>query len=213
VRTIVPLFAGIYKRGAGLGPAIAFLFLAPAANILALAYTGGVIGVDLAVARLVLSLTFGIGIGLIMALLFHRDELAREHDAQEVVPAETPQPIHRPALLFLLVMVALLLAGTLKLGFLTRAYASFTLPVAGIDAYQGWLHRLVPFERSAEAQLHRSCVRATSADRTRFGAAVEQQRWRCHFLLAWAKATASDWAATRLRPPDGASSESLQQRS
>ncbi len=46
--TIVPLFAGIHKKGAGLGPAITFLFFAPAANILALVYTGGVIGVDLA---------------------------------------------------------------------------------------------------------------------------------------------------------------------
>src|SRR5574339_917674 len=54
--TIVPLFAGIYKKGAGLGPAITFLFFAPAANILALIYTGGVIGADLALARLLLSL-------------------------------------------------------------------------------------------------------------------------------------------------------------
>ncbi|MBP6490345.1 MAG: permease, partial [Thauera sp.] len=61
--TIVPLFAGIYKKGAGLGPAITFLFFAPAANILALVYTGGIIGPDLAIARFVLSLTFGIGIG------------------------------------------------------------------------------------------------------------------------------------------------------
>jgi uncharacterized protein len=53
--TIVPLFAGIYKKGAGLGPAITFLFFAPAANILALVYTGGVIGMDLAFARLFLS--------------------------------------------------------------------------------------------------------------------------------------------------------------
>src|SRR5574339_626153 len=59
--TIVPLFAGIYKTGAGLGPAITFLFFAPAANILALAYTGVAIGPDLALARLLLSLVFGIG--------------------------------------------------------------------------------------------------------------------------------------------------------
>lgn len=63
--TIVPIFAGIYKKGAGLGPAITFLFFAPAANILALVYTGGIIGVDLAFARLFLSLAFGIGIGKI----------------------------------------------------------------------------------------------------------------------------------------------------
>src|SRR5512147_477055 len=77
--TIVPLFAGIYKKGAGLGPAITFLFFAPAANILALVYTGGVIGPDLAIARLLLSLVFGIGIGLIMALIFSRSDQA--HDA------------------------------------------------------------------------------------------------------------------------------------
>src|SRR5512143_3102982 len=76
--TIVPLFAGIYKKGAGLGPAITFLFFAPAANILALIYTGGVIGADLAFARLLLSLTFGIGIGMIMALIFRHEDF--EHD-------------------------------------------------------------------------------------------------------------------------------------
>src|SRR5512143_4229756 len=76
--TIVPLFAGIYKKGAGLGPAITFLFFAPAANILALVYTGGVIGPDLAIARLLLSLTFGVGIGMIMALIFSRED--RAHD-------------------------------------------------------------------------------------------------------------------------------------
>src|SRR5512146_2469220 len=74
--TIVPLFAGIYKKGAGLGPAITFLFFAPAANILALIYTGGVIGADLAIARLALSLAFGIGIGMIMALTFRHADAA-----------------------------------------------------------------------------------------------------------------------------------------
>src|SRR4030042_1009725 len=74
--TIVPLFAGIYKKGAGIGPAIPFLFFAPAANILALVYTGGIIGVDLAFARIILSLTFGIGIGLITGLIFSRSDLA-----------------------------------------------------------------------------------------------------------------------------------------
>src|SRR5512143_1135459 len=76
--TIVPIFAGIYKKGAGLGPAITFLFFAPAANILALVYTGGVIGADLAFARFFLSLAFGIGIGLIMALIFRRSDIAHD---------------------------------------------------------------------------------------------------------------------------------------
>src|SRR5512136_174877 len=76
--TVVPLFAGIYRKGAGLGPAITFLFFAPAANILALIYTGGIIGADLAFARLILSLAFGIGIGMIMALIFRRED--QDHD-------------------------------------------------------------------------------------------------------------------------------------
>jgi len=143
--TIVPLFAGIYKRGAGLGPAITFLFFAPAANILALAYTGGVLGIDLAVARLLLSLTFGVSIGLIMALLFRRDELAREQEGDEAMGMDE-QPMRRSSLLFLLLMVVLLLAGTLKLNFLTRSYASLTLPIPGVDTFQGWLQSLVPFD-------------------------------------------------------------------
>ena len=76
----MPLFAGIYKKGAGLGPAITFLFFAPAGNILALAYTGSILGAEFAFARFVLCLLFGIGIGLLMALLFWRDDAS--HDAQ-----------------------------------------------------------------------------------------------------------------------------------
>src|SRR5512134_3431156 len=74
--TIVPLFAGIYKKGAGLGPAITFLFFAPAGNVLALAYTGSILGAEFAFARFALCLLFGIGIGLIMALIFRADDAA-----------------------------------------------------------------------------------------------------------------------------------------
>src|SRR5512139_1504155 len=104
--TIVPLFAGIYKKGAGIGPAITFLFFAPAANILALVYTGGVIGVDLAIARLVLSLAFGIGIGMIMALIFRHEDAA--HDRQTDAMFAGQAATARTPLLFLLALVALL---------------------------------------------------------------------------------------------------------
>lgn len=57
--TIMPLFAGIYKKGAGLGPAITFLFVGPAINILALAYTGVAIGMDIAIARATHQPVFG----------------------------------------------------------------------------------------------------------------------------------------------------------
>lgn len=143
--TIVPLFAGIYKKGAGLGPAITFLFFAPAANILALVYTGGVIGPDLAIARFVLSLAFGIGIGLIMALVFRADDFAHDQAADTLFAGGTGA-MRRTPLFFLIVWIALLLAGTLKLHFLTGSYFHFDLPLAGADALQSALDRVVPYD-------------------------------------------------------------------
>jgi uncharacterized membrane protein YraQ (UPF0718 family) len=146
--TIVPLFAGIYKKGAGIGPAITFLFFAPAANVLALVYTGGVIGVDLAFARLFLSLTFGIGIGMIMALIFRNEDIAHDQATDAMFAGQSKKGMKRAALIFLLVLVALLLSGTLKIGLLTNSYAQVTVPVAGVDGFQGLLDRLVPHDMS-----------------------------------------------------------------
>lgn len=144
--TIVPLFAGIYKKGAGIGPAIAFLFFAPAANVLALVYTGGVIGVDLAIARFFLSLTFGIGIGLIMALIFAREDIARDQKSDAMFDQKAT--MRGVVLIFLIILVILLLAGTFKIAMLTNTYAQFTLPVAGVDRWQDFLYRLVPYDAS-----------------------------------------------------------------
>lgn len=146
--TIVPLFAGIYKKGAGLGPAITFLFFAPAANILALVYTGGVIGADLAFARLFLSLVFGIGIGMIMALIFRHSDIAHDKATDAMFASQSQKGMHRAALIFLLVLVALLLSGTLKIGLLTNSYATVTLPIPGVDRFQAFLYQLVPYDPS-----------------------------------------------------------------
>ena len=144
--TIVPLFAGVYKKGAGLGPAITFLFFAPAANVLALVYTGGIIGADLAFARLFLSLAFGIGIGMIMALIFSRADIAHDKATDTLFTAQNQKGMRRAALIFLLILVALLLSGTLKIGLLTNSYAQVTLPIQGIDRFQDFLYRLVPYD-------------------------------------------------------------------
>jgi uncharacterized membrane protein YraQ (UPF0718 family) len=142
--TIVPLFAGIYKKGAGLGPAITFLFFAPAANILALIYTGGIIGLDLAIARFILSLAFGIGIGIIMALIFLHEDV--EHDKATDMMFAAQGKMRRVALIFLLVLVLLLLSGTLKVGLLTNIYSTFMVPVSGMDKFQDFLYNLIPFD-------------------------------------------------------------------
>lgn len=144
--TIVPLFAGIYKKGAGLGPAITFLFFAPAANILALTYTGVAIGADLAFARLLLSLAFGIGIGMIMALIFSKADAIHDRNTDQVFTGGAR--LRRPTVIFLLILVALLLAGTLKIGLLTDSYGQFTLPIAGMDRFQAALDQLVPYDAS-----------------------------------------------------------------
>lgn len=146
--TIVPLFAGIYKKGAGIGPAITFLFFAPAANILALVYTGGMIGADLAIARLLLSLAFGIGIGMIMALLFRRENAARDRAGEDLFARHGPAGMRRPAGLFLLALLALLLAGTLKIDPLNRNMGEIALPFPAAQAVQDALDRIVPYQAS-----------------------------------------------------------------
>jgi uncharacterized membrane protein YraQ (UPF0718 family) len=142
--TIVPLFAGIYRKGAGLGPAITFLFFAPAGNILALAYTGSILGAEFALARFVLCLLFGVGIGLLMALLFARDDA--RHDAQTDALFATQARIAPAAIGVLLSLVALLIAGTLKLWPLTATLAAVTLPLPWAEAWQAALFQWVPFD-------------------------------------------------------------------
>jgi uncharacterized membrane protein YraQ (UPF0718 family) len=75
--TVLPLFAGIYATGAGLGPATAFLYAGPAVNVLAVVLTASVLGLSLGVARAVGAVAFAVVIGLVMHLLFRKDEEAR----------------------------------------------------------------------------------------------------------------------------------------
>jgi uncharacterized membrane protein YraQ (UPF0718 family) len=142
--TIVPLFAGIYRKGAGLGPAITFLFFAPAGNILALSYTGSILGAEFAAARLILCLLFGIGIGLLMALVFWRDDASRDARTDTLFAGEAK--LAPAALGVLMSLVALLIAGTLKLWPLTATFGSFTLPLPWAEAWQETLLRWMPFD-------------------------------------------------------------------
>ncbi len=146
--TILPLFAGIYRQGAGLGPAITFLFVGPAINILAVSYTGVAIGVDIAVARLILSALFGVGIGLIMAFLFRRDDQAHNQAATAGGALAAGASIKRASLVFLILLLAGLIVGTLAVDLFTTSYAQLTLPVGNTERWQATLDRLVPYDAS-----------------------------------------------------------------
>lgn len=76
--TVLPLFAGIYRRGAGLGPATAFLYSGPAINVLAIILTARVLGLELGVARAVGAIVFAVVIGMLMAVIFRREEAERQ---------------------------------------------------------------------------------------------------------------------------------------
>lgn len=78
--TVLPLFAGIYKKGAGLGPAIAFLFSGPAINVLAIVYSAKLLGYDIGLARAIGAIVFSVVIGLIMAFIY-RNEI-KHYDAK-----------------------------------------------------------------------------------------------------------------------------------
>src|SRR4030042_1491680 len=72
--TVLPLFAGIYMRGAGIGPATAFIYSGPAINVLAIVLTAKVLGWELGLARAVGAVVFSIVTGLLMALIFRKDD-------------------------------------------------------------------------------------------------------------------------------------------
>jgi uncharacterized membrane protein YraQ (UPF0718 family) len=85
--TVLPLFAGIYKRGAGIGPATAFLYSGPAINVLAIILTAKVLGWQLGVARAFGAIVFAIVTGLLMAFIFRKDDAARS-PGQVFLPQE-----------------------------------------------------------------------------------------------------------------------------
>ncbi len=90
--TVLPLFGGIYLRGAGLGPATAFLYSGPAINVLAIVLTARVLGAPLGVARGVGAILFSVVIGLMMHLIFRREERAKAAAIAAMPPAEEQGP-------------------------------------------------------------------------------------------------------------------------
>lgn len=106
--TILPLFSGIYKRGAGLGPAIAFLYSGPAINVLAIVMTARILGLQLGIARAVGAVVFSIIIGLIMQLWFRKEEGERQKNAAVFSGEEQSRPLGQTVIYFALMILILI---------------------------------------------------------------------------------------------------------
>lgn len=110
--TVLPLFGGIYRRGAGLGPAIAFLYSGPAINVLAIILTAKILGVELGIARALGAMAFALVIGAIMHWLFRHEEQARAVAQKGFVPdAAQGRPLADTAAFFALMIAVLVFAN------------------------------------------------------------------------------------------------------
>jgi uncharacterized protein len=109
--TILPLFAGIWKRGAGLGPAIAFLYSGPAINILAIILTARILGPEIGFARAVGAVFFSIIIGLIMHILFRKEEQAKANAILHMPEPEVERPLWQNIIYFA-TMILILISAT-----------------------------------------------------------------------------------------------------
>lgn len=125
--TVLPLFASIYKRGAGLGPASTFLYSGPAINVLAIVLTARVLGAKIGLARAVGAVLFALIIGVLMELIFYKEE----HNRQATVLPENVETGSRKLwqeIVFLISMI----------GFLV--FANWGRPSASEDGIWWWVY-------------------------------------------------------------------------
>jgi uncharacterized membrane protein YraQ (UPF0718 family) len=109
--TVLPLFAGIYRMGAGLGPATTFLYSGPAINVLAIILTARVLGVQLGIARAVGAIVFSIVVGLLMHVVFRREETGKANAQAAMPEPEVARPLWQNALFFAAMVAVLVFAN------------------------------------------------------------------------------------------------------
>lgn len=109
--TILPLFSSIHKRGAGLGPAIAFLYSGPAINILAIILTARILGFEMGVARIIGAVVFAIVIGSAMSLIYRKEEKAKKEEQLNFPEVEEKRPMWQTAFHFFTLVLILVFAN------------------------------------------------------------------------------------------------------
>ncbi len=109
--TILPLFAGIYRMGAGLGPAVAFLYSGPAINVLAIILTARVLGIELGIARAVGAIVFSVVIGLIMHVIYLREKGGQDGTRMMLGDEDGMRPLWQNVLYFAAMIAVLVFAN------------------------------------------------------------------------------------------------------
>ena len=131
--TVLPLFAGIYKMGAGLGPATAFLYSGPAINVLAIILTARVLGLEIGIARAVGAVVFSIVIGLLMHLIYRKEETEKANGQMAMPEPEVSRPLWKNALYFASMVGILVFANWARSG---DVRAVFLCCPGGLTAYK-----------------------------------------------------------------------------
>jgi uncharacterized membrane protein YraQ (UPF0718 family) len=109
--TVLPLFAGIHRMGAGIGPATAFLYAGPAINVLAIILTARVLGLELGVVRALGAIVFSIVIGICMHIIFRKDEREKVSAQMAMPEPEAARPLWQNALFFAAMVAILVFAN------------------------------------------------------------------------------------------------------
>lgn len=109
--TVLPLFAGIYRMGAGLGPASAFLYAGPAINVLAIILTARILGLEIGIARAVAAIVFSIIIGLSMHFIFRKNEKEKAKTQIAMPEMEVSRPLWKNTIYFALMVGILVFAN------------------------------------------------------------------------------------------------------
>lgn len=109
--TILPLFTGIYKRGAGLGPAVAFLYSGPAISVLSIILTARILGIELGIARMIGAVSFSVVIGLAMSFIFRNEEKIKRERQMNIVPPPEKRPVWQTSVFFFTLILILVFAN------------------------------------------------------------------------------------------------------
>jgi hypothetical protein len=109
--TVLPLFAGIYRMGAGLGPAVAFLYSGPAINVLAIILTARILGMELGIARAVGAVVFSVVIGLAMHFIYRKEEIEKANGQLAMPTPEVTRPLWQNGVFFAAMVGVLVFAN------------------------------------------------------------------------------------------------------